>query len=67
MATTAKGCASQFFLTLAGDLDFLDGKHAVFGKIVEGEETLRLINEALLDNDGRPLRDIRIRHVIVLG
>jgi peptidyl-prolyl cis-trans isomerase-like 4 len=63
----ARGAGSQFFLTLAPDLDYLDGKHAPFGKIVEGEDVLAKINEALCDQSGRPLRDIRIRHVIVLG
>ena len=62
-----RGCGSQFFFTLAGGLDWLDGKHAPFGRVVEGEDTLGKINEAFTDGDGKPLRDIRIRHVIVLG
>ncbi|BGP53294.1 hypothetical protein JCM8202v2_000853 [Rhodotorula sphaerocarpa] len=61
-----RGCGSQFFFTLAENLDYLDGKHAPFGRVVEGQETLAKINEALTDQEGRPLRDIRIRHVIVL-
>lgn len=61
------GAGSQFFFTLADELDYLDGKHAPFGKVVEGEDTLAKINEALMDGEGKPLRDIRIRHVIVLG
>jgi peptidyl-prolyl cis-trans isomerase-like 4 len=63
----ARGCGSQFFFTLAGGLDYLDGKHAPFGTVVEGEDTLAKINEAFTDGDGKPLRDIRIRHVVVLG
>lgn len=63
----ARGAGSQFFLTLAAELDYLDGKHAPFGRVIEGEDTLAKINEALCDQSGRPLRDIRIRHVIVLG
>lgn len=62
-----RGCGSQFFFTLQENLDYLDGKHAPFGKVVEGEDVLAKINEALCDQNGRPLRDIRIRHVIVLG
>ena len=61
------GCASQFFITLADDIEYLDGKHGVFGHVIEGFDTLDRINEAFLDKDGRPLQDIRIRHVEVLG
>ncbi|GAA5849722.1 hypothetical protein JCM9279_001993 [Rhodotorula babjevae] len=61
-----RGCGSQFFFTLKDGLDYLDGKHAPFGRVIEGEDTLAKINEALCDQEGRPLRDIRIRHVIVL-
>jgi peptidyl-prolyl cis-trans isomerase-like 4 len=65
--TDPPGCGSQFFVTLADGIDYLDGKHCVFGHVVEGFETLDKINEAFLDKDGRPLQDIRIRHVEVLG
>ncbi|KZP00319.1 cyclophilin-like protein [Calocera viscosa TUFC12733] len=60
------GCGSQFFITLADNIEYLDGKHAVFGHVVEGLETLDKLNEAYVDQDGRPLKDVRIRHVIVL-
>lgn len=62
-----RGCGSQFFFTLAADLEYLDGKHAPFGRVIEGEDTLAKINEAFTDGEGKPLREIRIRHVIVLG
>lgn len=58
--------ASQFLITLSDNLDYLDGKAAIFGKVVEGFDTLEKINTAFLDHDGRPLKDIRIRHTIVL-
>ena len=61
------GCGSQFFVTLADKIEYLDGKHAVFGHVIEGFETLDKINEAYLDREGRPLQDIRIRHVEILG
>jgi peptidyl-prolyl cis-trans isomerase-like 4 len=61
------GCGSQFFITLADNIDYLDGKHAVFGHVVEGLEVLDQINEAFTDQNGRPLKDIRIRHVVILG
>lgn len=63
----ARGAGSQFFFTLAANLDYLDGKHAPFGTVIEGEEVLDKINEAFTDQEGKPLRDIRIRHVVVLG
>lgn len=61
------GCGSQFFITLADNLDYLDGKHAVFGHVVEGFDTLDKLNEIFTDGSGRPLKDVRIRHVIILG
>lgn len=61
------GCGSQFFITLADNIEYLDGKHAVFGHVVEGLDTLDKINEVYIDQDGRPYKDIRIRHVVILG
>ncbi|KAJ5121142.1 uncharacterized protein N7515_009103 [Penicillium bovifimosum] len=58
--------ASQFIITLGDNLDYLDGKAAVFGKVVEGFDVLEKINEAFIDDKGRPLKDIRIRHTTVL-
>lgn len=61
------GCGSQFFVTLADGIDYLDGKQAVFGHVVEGLDTLDKLNEVFTDQDGRPFKDVRIRHVVVLG
>ena len=61
------GCGSQFFITLSEGIEYLDGKHAVFGRVVEGLDTLDKINGVFVDRDGRPFKDIRIRHVVVLG
>ncbi|KAF8506211.1 cyclophilin-like domain-containing protein [Gautieria morchelliformis] len=60
------GCGSQFFVTLGDNIEYLDGKHAVFGHVVEGFETLDKLNEVFTDQEGRPLKDVRIRHVVVL-
>ena len=57
---------SQFIITLGDDLDFLDGKAAIFGKVVEGFDTLEKINEAICDEKGRPMMDIRIKHTVIL-
>jgi peptidyl-prolyl cis-trans isomerase-like 4 len=35
--------------------------------VIEGLDTLDRINDAFLDKEGRPLQDIRIRHVEILG
>lgn len=61
------GCGSQFFITLADNIEYLDGKHAVFGHVVEGLDTLDKLNEVFVDQQGRPLKDVRIRHVVILG
>ncbi|OCH94554.1 cyclophilin-like protein [Obba rivulosa] len=60
------GCGSQFFITLGDNIDYLDGKHAVFGRVVEGLDALDKINEVFVDQEGRPLKDIRIRHIEIL-
>ncbi|XP_041462918.1 peptidyl-prolyl cis-trans isomerase-like 4 isoform X2 [Lytechinus variegatus] len=57
---------SQFFFTLAEDLDYLDGQHTVFGEVTEGFDVLEKINEAFCDKENRPYQDIRISHTIVL-
>ena len=49
----------QFFITLADNLDYLDGKHTVFGEVAEGMDILMKINEAYCDEDNRPYKDIR--------
>jgi peptidyl-prolyl cis-trans isomerase-like 4 len=61
------GCGSQFFVTLTDSIEYLDGKHAVFGHVVEGEDVLDKLNDAYVDQEGRPLKDIRIRHIEILG
>lgn len=57
---------SQFIITLGDNSDYLDGKAAPFGMVVEGFDTLEKINDAFTNTNGRPLKDIRIRHTIIL-
>ena len=57
---------SQFIVTLANDIDYLDKKAAIFGQVVEGFDVLEKINAAFVDDKGRPLKDIRILHTVVL-
>ncbi|KAL3643149.1 cytochrome P450 monooxygenase 59 [Castilleja foliolosa] len=58
--------ASQFYITLRDDLDYLDGKHTVFGEIAEGLDTLTRINETYVDEKSRPYKNIRIKHTYIL-
>lgn len=57
---------SQFLVTLGDDTDHLDGKALPFGKVVEGFDTLEKVNEAFTNVKGRPLKDIRIKHTVIL-
>lgn len=69
MASAGENCnASQFYFTLRDDIDYLDGKHTVFGVVEEQEglDTLAKINESLVDDVGRPFKDIRIKHTYIL-
>lgn len=58
--------ASQFYITLRDDLDYLDGKHTVFGEVAEGLDTLMRINEAYVDEKDKPYKNIRIKHTYIL-
>ena len=69
MVDNGKGCnASQFYITLREDVDYLDGKHTIFGELAESEglDVLQKLNEAYCDKESRPLKDIRILHTVVL-
>ncbi|XP_023248154.1 peptidyl-prolyl cis-trans isomerase sig-7 isoform X1 [Copidosoma floridanum] len=57
---------SQFFITLAPDLQSLDGEHCVFGEITEGLEIILKFNETICDTDHRPYQDVRISHTVIL-
>ena len=48
---------SQFFVTLAPTA-WLDGKHAVFGRVIEGIETVRTIGATATGPGDRPLEPV---------
>ena len=48
---------SQFFVTLAATA-WLDGKHAVFGKVIQGMETVRTIGGTATGPGDRPLEPV---------
>lgn len=58
--------ASQFYITTRPSVDYLDGKNTVFAQVVEGLDVLMKINDAYIDDDGRPYQDIRIKHTYIL-
>jgi cyclophilin family peptidyl-prolyl cis-trans isomerase len=49
---------SQFFITLAAT-KWLDGKHAIFGRVVKGQEVLGKIAALPRDGRDRPRTDVR--------
>ncbi len=50
---------SQFFITTV-DTDWLDGKHVVFGKVIEGMDVVKSI-EALGSPGGQPMKKVCIK------
>jgi len=50
---------SQFFINLV-DNNFLDGKHPVFGKVVEGLDVVDKIGKVKTDGNDKPLNEVKI-------
>ena len=55
---------SQFFITVA-PTPFLDGKHAVFGKVVEGMNFVNAISKTQTVRD-RPVKEVKIKTVKIV-
>ncbi len=48
------------------NLSQLNQKHTVFGQVQEGLEVLVKLNEIHVDDNNRPLLNVRIKHAIIL-
>jgi peptidyl-prolyl cis-trans isomerase B (cyclophilin B) len=58
---------SQFFIVTVGAAPWLDGKHTVFGRVVDGMEVVDAIEAQPTDARDRPKEEARIEHVEVTG
>ena len=57
---------SQFFINLV-DNNFLDSKHPVFGKVVDGMDVVDAIGKAKTGAMDRPIKEIKIESAKVTG
>jgi len=53
---------SQFFINTA-DNNFLDTKHTVFGKIIEGMDVVRNMENVATEDSDRPIDDVIIENI----
>jgi cyclophilin family peptidyl-prolyl cis-trans isomerase len=54
---------SQFFIVTTEEAPWLDGKHTVFGQVVDGMDTVASIGTTETDHTDRPVKQQVIEHV----
>ncbi|MFZ9669408.1 MAG: peptidylprolyl isomerase [Solirubrobacterales bacterium] len=57
---------SQFFIVTTPTAEWLDGKHTVFGKVIDGMEVVDEIETSPTDGHDKPLEDQKIESITLL-
>ena len=51
---------SQFFIVTAEDASFLDRKHTIFGRVIDGMDTVDAIEASETDRNDKPITEVKI-------
>ena len=57
---------SQFFIVTTDAAPWLDGKHTVFGQVIDGMDTIDAIEGAATDGRDKPVEDITINALTIV-